>query len=66
MLIHFVLSSFGLAKCDEVEKTFMMSRGLEGRRKNISQPKFRNYYIKIHLNQRALSLKLCTSPIQLY
>jgi hypothetical protein len=43
MPIHFVLSSFGLAKCDEVEKTFMMSGGLEYLRKSISQRKFRNY-----------------------
>jgi hypothetical protein len=65
MPIHFLLSSFGLAKCDKVEKIFVMSRGLEGRWKSLSHPKFRNGEIKIHLNQRALSLKLCTSPIQL-
>jgi hypothetical protein len=47
MLIHFVLPSFGLAKCDEVEKTFIMSRSLEACRKDISQPKFRNHEMKI-------------------
>jgi hypothetical protein len=66
MPIHFVLSSFGLEKCDEVEKTFMMSCDLESRRKSISQPKFRDDEVKIHLNQRTLSLKLCTSSIQLF
>jgi hypothetical protein len=35
--------SFGLVKCDEIEKTFMMSRSLETRRKSISQPKSKNY-----------------------
>jgi hypothetical protein len=41
--IHFVLSSFTLAKWDEVEKAFMMSRGLEGPRKSMRQPIFSNY-----------------------
>jgi transposase len=39
---------------------------LEGRPKGISQPKFRNYEMNIHLNQCARSLKLRTSSIQLY
>jgi hypothetical protein len=57
MAIRFKRFSFGLANCDEADKTFTMHPDPEGHLMNISQPESWNCYTKIPLSRPDPSLK---------